>query len=331
MQGLYCFDAFTGRLLWNYSDVKLGRLKQIYIYSNPTIAEGYVFALGALSDNSIPSKRIEYLIIFGKFKKSSSISLFSNTKEVGFGEEISLELKLLPGKNTNIVIETRYAGENWKPYKTLKTNEKGELSFKIIPNRTGYLEIKGYWEGDKEYSDAFSNIVRIYVKKVTLQVNLNSATESIINNEYTLKISVLPKVKDIPVRVEYISPFGKKVVHLTKTNNEGNIVDNFIFNEKGEWDIKVTLEKTENTLAVSKNIKVLIKEQGFPYMLIIIIIAILVAVSILFIFIRRKQTRYKGYPTTSNQVSYVCSICGTKLVYVSKYGRWYCPKCERYF
>ncbi len=287
MQGLYCFDAFKGRLLWNYSDVKLGRFKQIYIYSNPTIAEGCVFILGALSDNSIHTRRIEYLIIFGKFKKSPSLSFFSNKKEVGFGEEFGLELRLLPRKSTNIIIETRYTGENWKPYKTLRTNEKGELSFKIIPKRSGYLEIRGYWEGDKEYSEAFSNIVRIYVKKVISQINLKSTTESVINNEYTLKISVLPKVKDIPVRVEYISPSGKKVVHLTKTNNEGDIVDNFTFDEKGEWDIKVTLEKTENTLAVSKDIKVLVKEQGFPYMLNIIIIAILVAV-ISYIFIRRK-------------------------------------------
>ena len=129
-------------------------------------------------------------------------------------------------------------------------------------------------------------------------------------------------------------PFQVSKVVYKPSNNKYDIVYGHLditFNEKGEWDIKVTLEKTENTLAVSKNIKVLVKEQGFPYMLIIIIIAILVTVSISFIFIRRKQTRYKDYPTTSSQVSYVCPICGTKLVYVSKYGRWYCPKCKRYF
>jgi TM2 domain-containing membrane protein YozV len=28
--------------------------------------------------------------------------------------------------------------------------------------------------------------------------------------------------------------------------------------------------------------------------------------------------------------AYNCSVCGTPLIFVSQYSRWYCPKCQKY-
>lgn len=292
--GLYCYDVDSGNLLWNFSTVNLGTFKKIYVYSSPVVAENHVFVLGAYDDYTAKPITIEYLIVFGEFKKSSSISLTVSKSEINIGEDTTLNVDLNPKKSVDIVVEARHNFEEWIEIYSGKTDNNGLLTYTWKPDKAGKWEIRAKWSGDDEYEGCVSNIVDITVNKVAPTIMLTSTVSAKLNSEYILEGNLNPPISNIVITITYMSPSGKSVTHQVYTDNNGHFRDTYIFGEKGTWKITITIPESENTFEKTKTINVEVKrEEIIPsilLLLLVIIIVIVTVVIIVILFLRKRKT-----------------------------------------
>lgn len=301
--GVYCFDANSGDLLWKYSNVEI-KGRRVYILSAPAVAEGYVFVIAGLG-----VRYKDYLLVFGSFKKPSSISVTSSKTKIEYGEDISFTVKLNPQRKTTIYVEVRYEDRPWSMYATLTTSTDGTATFTWKPDKAGKWDIRIRWPGDSEYEEASKVITGITVLKVTPSLSLASSSTAKFKEEYKLEIKPNPPIADVAVTIVYTSPSNKQYTHQCKSDEKGIIEDIFTFDEEGEWTITVKVHETTSNNAITQTFKIVIKKALsltiLPVILIVaLIIAIIIIVIAVFLLIVRKRRARPTYPSSPHYPYY---------------------------
>ena len=286
--GLYCFDANTGELLWNYTTIQYGLAERQTVTSSPVVAEGCVFIIG----ENFTSIEQELLIIFGRFKKASSLSLSVAESQVVYGDEVSFTVQLEPKMKATVIIEEKYDGEDWELVGTGITDENGLFSFKWKAYRAGVWRFRVRWNGTEEYEATVSNIVEVQVAKATVTVSFPEIkTSTQVNSEWSIYGCTSPSIAGITVTIKYMSPSGKEYVHHEVTDNHGCFQDSFKFNEEGKWSIIITIPEGENNFQYSHTIEVEVKA-GLPfniYLIAAIAIAVVCVAAVIIIILRRRR------------------------------------------
>ncbi len=200
-------------------------------------------------------------------RKTSSVELNVSTKEITFGESLTLAGKINPAREAQVTLYFTHTDEDETVTETVTSKVDGSFALQnYFPIEGGPWDVKAKWEGDEEYGGAESDTLSFTVHPAELSLTITSSSSAIqIDKTVDISGNITLTPDNETTRNEALDE-KLKLIRIDPNNSYEDIIEvnpfvsggqlQYKFEganlpEAGIWNLSVGFDKDDSFLGTS--------------------------------------------------------------------------------